>query len=100
MGDSVWIRTEEGNWYPGKVSSNNVKRGQTRQVLDLAMGWISTKYRCFIERGVFLSRNIPHWLTHSKTFRTIEWGDKARYIENTYITSPGWLVVAVVLLRM
>ncbi|KAH9994488.1 hypothetical protein BJV77DRAFT_308796 [Russula vinacea] len=31
MGDSVWIRTEEGNWYPGKVSSNNVKRGQTRQ---------------------------------------------------------------------
>jgi hypothetical protein len=64
------------------------------------MGWISTKYRCFIERGVFLSRNIPHWLTHSKTFRTIEWGDKARYIENTYITSQGWLVVAVVLLRM
>lgn len=31
MGDHVWIRTEEGNWYPGKVSSNNVKLGKTRQ---------------------------------------------------------------------
>ncbi|KAI0005317.1 hypothetical protein BJV74DRAFT_803360 [Russula compacta] len=30
-GDSVWIRTEGGNWHPGKVSSNNVKRGPTRQ---------------------------------------------------------------------
>jgi len=32
VGDSVWIRTEGGKWYPGKVSSNNIKRGQTRQV--------------------------------------------------------------------
>ncbi|KAI9460111.1 hypothetical protein BJY52DRAFT_1088228, partial [Lactarius psammicola] len=31
MGDSVWIRTEGGNWYPGKVSSKSVKRGPTRQ---------------------------------------------------------------------
>jgi len=31
MGESVWIRTEGGNWYPGKVSSNNAKRGPTRQ---------------------------------------------------------------------
>ncbi|KAF8499004.1 hypothetical protein F5888DRAFT_1686783 [Russula emetica] len=31
MGDNVWIRTEGGNWYPGKVSSNNVKQGKTRQ---------------------------------------------------------------------
>ncbi|KAI9510634.1 hypothetical protein F5148DRAFT_549425 [Russula earlei] len=30
-GDTVWIRTEGGNWYLGKVSSNSVKRGQTRQ---------------------------------------------------------------------
>jgi hypothetical protein len=31
MGDNVWIRTEGGNWYPGQVSSKNVKRGPTRQ---------------------------------------------------------------------
>ncbi|KAI0248069.1 hypothetical protein BJV78DRAFT_1239756 [Lactifluus subvellereus] len=31
MGDSVWIRTEGGNWHPGKVSSTNVKQGPTRQ---------------------------------------------------------------------
>ncbi|KAH8988209.1 hypothetical protein EDB92DRAFT_1872931 [Lactarius akahatsu] len=31
MGDSVWIRTEGGNWYSGKVSSKSVKRGPTRQ---------------------------------------------------------------------
>ncbi|KAH9060721.1 hypothetical protein EDB87DRAFT_1613545 [Lactarius vividus] len=31
MGDSVWIRTEGGNWYSGKVSSKSVKRGHTRQ---------------------------------------------------------------------
>lgn len=31
MGDSVWIRTEGGNWYPGKVSSKSVKQGPTRQ---------------------------------------------------------------------
>ena len=100
MGDNVWIRTEGGNWYPGKVSSNNVKRGQTRQVLDLAIDSISTKYRCFIERGAILSGNIPHWLTHKKKFRTIERGDKARYAKNTYITPSGWVVVAVLLLPL
>jgi hypothetical protein len=100
MGDSVWIRTEGGNWYPGKVSSNNVKRGQTRQVLDLAIDSIGTKYCCFIERGVILPRNIPHWLTHQKKFRTIERGDKAGYAENTYITSSGWVVVVVLLLSL
>ncbi|KAH9964625.1 hypothetical protein BC827DRAFT_1109750, partial [Russula dissimulans] len=31
VGESVWIRTEGGKWYPGKVSSNNIRRGQTRQ---------------------------------------------------------------------
>jgi hypothetical protein len=47
VGDSVWIRTEGGNWYPGKVSSNNIKRGQTRQVLNFTLDPISydTKLR-------------------------------------------------------
>jgi len=99
MGDSVWIRTEGGNWYPGKVSSNNVKRGLTRQVLNFSIrlnqaaiiAWLS-----FTERGVILSRDIPHWYTHQETFRTIKWGNKTGYVTNTYIASPCWVVVVVV----
>jgi hypothetical protein len=42
MGDRVWIRTEGGNWHPGKVSSASVKRGLTRQVLGPSLD----KARC------------------------------------------------------
>ncbi|KAJ8703562.1 hypothetical protein PTI98_002176 [Pleurotus ostreatus] len=31
-GESVWIRTAGGNWYPGKVSGQTTRKGQTREV--------------------------------------------------------------------
>jgi hypothetical protein len=52
---------------------------------------------CHTERGVILSCNIPDWFTHEEAFCTIEWGDQAEYVAHTYITSPGWVVVAVLM---
>lgn len=75
MGDSVWIRTEGGNWYPGKVSSKSVKRGPTRQVarsfpsekcLDIDLGFDS-------ERRLVLSGHIPP--ANQEAFCSVEWGD-------------------------
>jgi len=30
-GEKVWIRTVGGNWYPGRVSGQTTRKGQTRQ---------------------------------------------------------------------
>jgi hypothetical protein len=50
----------------------------------------------FTERGVVLSRDIPHRHAYQETFRTIKWGNKTGYVTNTYITSPCWMVVVLV----
>ena len=75
MGDSVWIRTEGGNWYPGKVSSKSVKRGPTRQVAKSfpSEKCLNIDFGFDAERGIVLSRHIPQ--ANQEAFCSIEWGD-------------------------
>jgi len=31
QGERVWVRTAEGNWFPGKINSQTTRKGLTRQ---------------------------------------------------------------------
>lgn len=87
----MWVRTVEGNWFPGKINSQTTRKGITRQVCGSRAHFINLKYLSLtIEGRAILSCSLLRRQSE-KVFCTSQRGDQARHTLSATPPQTWWL---------